>query len=148
MKKFFNYKNSSIYKNHKLSKEFFKENKVFKILFILMILYPLIQLIINGYCLSKGLNYYKNSFLYRHNNILLFLPTSIVLLYFYYFRYLKRKKLQERIIGYYEKSSDTFLCNQCYSQIADIDKQNYEAIKTKNLQNNIYECDKCKKKFD
>ena len=135
--KFFDYRNSSIKKGSKLFAQIFKENKILRFCYIFAILYIIGFSTINIITINKGLDYYRQSFIFRYRNIFRFFSWTVLLLYFIYFQYAKAMKLREQIIGYYKESSDTFLCSKCYSQTKDIDRQNYTAVKKGDLRNSV-----------
>jgi len=60
----------------------------------------------------------------------------------------KIKANQTKIIGWYNKSSDYFLCFKCFTEMNESGKEKYKPVKEKSLENDIYTCDKCGKVFN
>jgi len=53
-----------------------------------------------------------------------------------------------KIIGWQDEHSNHFLCSKCFSDINGYDREKYEPIEEKSLEDDIYTCDKCGKIFD
>jgi len=60
----------------------------------------------------------------------------------------KNKENETKIIGWYKKSSNYFLCSKCSINMNKFDKEKYEPVEKKFLENDIYTCDKCGKAFN
>jgi|AntAceMinimDraft_18_1070375.scaffolds.fasta_scaffold132806_2 hypothetical protein len=62
-----------------------------------------------------------------------------------------KEKIEEKetkIIGWYNNSSDHFFCFKCFTKMNELNKEKYEAVEAKSLENDVYTCDKCGKIFD
>jgi len=60
----------------------------------------------------------------------------------------KIKENKTKIIGWYNKSSDHFLCFKCFTEMNESGKEKYKPVEEKSLENDIYTCDKCGRKFE
>jgi len=54
----------------------------------------------------------------------------------------------KRVIGWYNKAIDHFLCVDCFFKTKKINRKNYEPIRGNNLEEDIYTCDECGEKFE
>lgn len=57
-------------------------------------------------------------------------------------------KLNEREqIGWYNETDDLFFCNDCFSRMSTLNKENYKPVKKEDSEEAIYTCNKCGKVF-
>ena len=59
----------------------------------------------------------------------------------------KNPYFESKIIGWYNKSSDDFLCVDCFSKAKSLNQKNYKPIEENRLETDIYTCDRCRKEF-
>lgn len=56
---------------------------------------------------------------------------------------------KEKIIGWYNKSTDRFLCNECFFKEENIEKKDYKPVLEYEIrEENMYICDECGERFE
>ena len=55
---------------------------------------------------------------------------------------------QEDIIGWYNKSTNHFLCDECFTKVQDIERKDYEPVEKDEMDfKDLYICDECSERF-